>query len=94
VTEHVKRGATLHKDRDVSYEWDGIEDGNINSVWHCDECGDRLELRQRRGQELYVSIGCPCGAASLDVRIADILGCDVEEWDTKTADRLGRGDEP
>jgi hypothetical protein len=92
VTDHVKRGATKHTDREVSYEYNGIDGGHIVSVWCCEECGEPLELRYRAGNEAYAAIGCPCGAQSLDVRIADILQFEMEAWDTRTVSDLGRGE--
>jgi len=89
MSEHVKRGATRYEDREVTYEYDAEEP--INSVWCCTECGDRLELRQRQGQVDYVEVGCSCGAASLELRIADLLEFKMDEWDTVTVAELGRG---
>lgn len=91
MSEHVKRGATKHKNRDVSYDWNGPEGGQINSVWCCDECGDTLEVRQRAGKHAYVEIGCSCGASSLDLRISDLFEFEMESWDTVTVSELGRG---
>lgn len=88
MSEHVKRGATRHEDREVTYEYDAEDP--INSVWCCTECGDQLELRQRQGQVDYVEVGCSCGAASLDLRIADLLQFEMDEWDTVTVAELGR----
>jgi hypothetical protein len=90
MSEHVKRGATKHEDRDTSYEWDGVEDGRINSIWCCTECDEPLEVKQRRGLDAYISLECGCGAASLDLRVADILEFEIDEWDTKTVRNLGR----
>ena len=84
MSEHVKRGATKHEDRDVSAKWDGIDDGNINSVWACTECDSPLEVRQRRGLDAYISLGCDCGANSLDLRVADLLSFEMDSWDTDT----------
>lgn len=89
MSEHVKRGATRHENREVTY--DPLADDPINSVWCCTECGDELELRQRQRQVNYVEIGCSCGAASLDLRIADLLDFEMDEWDTVTVAELGRG---
>lgn len=81
MSEHVKRGAELHRDRPVGY--DMLEEEAIYGVWHCTECDDKLELRQRRGYHAYTEIGCSCGAVSLDLRIADILDIDVDLWETE-----------
>jgi len=89
MSEHVKRGATRYEDREITYEWDAEDP--INSVWCCTECGDTLELRQRQDQINYVEIGCSCGAASLELRIADLLQFEMPEWDTRTIAELGRG---
>lgn len=89
MSENVKRGATRHEGREVSYEWDA--DNPINPVWCCTECGDPLELRQRQEQVDYVEIGCPCGAAVLDLRLADVLQFSMDEWDTRTISDLERG---
>jgi len=89
MSDHVKRGATKHENREVSYEYDA--DDEIISVWCCTECGDRLEIRNRKGQVNYVEIGCSCGAESLDLRIADLLEFSMGSWDTTTSHKLGRG---
>jgi len=91
MTEHVKRGMTVHKDREIAYK--GRHDENpINSVYFCQKCEDKIEVRCRAAQANYVELGCGCGAVSIDLRIGDILGLDIEEWDTKLAHELGRGD--
>ena len=84
MSDHVKRGATLHTNRDTSTEWEGIDDGRINSEWKCVECGGAVKAKQRRGNDAYVSLECDCGAASLDLRIADVFDFEVEAWDNKT----------
>jgi hypothetical protein len=91
-TEHVKRGATKFTDRVIAYGWDGKNDDNINSVWICRECGDELEIRQRRGRHAYVSVGCSCGAESLDLRVSDLFEFKMKAWDTATVAELGRGE--
>jgi len=91
-TEHVKRGATKVTDRETEYDWSAREDGGINSVWVCRECNQPLEIRQRRGNDAYVSIECECCAESLDLRIADIFDFEMETWDTETVHKLGRGE--
>lgn len=88
MSDHVKRGAELHHDRPV--EKDVLEDNAIYAVWTCAECGDDLQLRQRRGQHAYTEIGCGCGAASLDLRIADLLDLDIEAWTTETIEERQR----
>jgi len=90
MTEHVKRGAKRRQDREVEY--DALADEPINSVWCCTECGDPLELRQRQGHVNYVEVGCSCGAATLSLRIADLLEFEMPEWDTETVASLGRGE--
>jgi hypothetical protein len=90
VSEHVKRGMEIQRGRPVKYEWEGIDDGNINSVWHCTECGDKLELRSRRGEDAYVEVGCGCGLVSLQLRIGGVIGLDIDEWESVTAQKLGR----
>ncbi len=92
MAEHVKRGATKFTDRDVSYGWNGKEDDSINSVWICEECDEPLEIRQRRGRHAYISIGCSCGAESLDMRVSDLFDFEMEAWDTATISELGRGE--
>ena len=82
MPEHVKRGATLHTERDTSKEWEGNEDGRINSEWRCVDCAGVVKAKQRRGLSAYISLECDCGAASLDLRVADILDFEVEAWDT------------
>lgn len=91
MNDHVKRGVELHRDRPVEY--DMLEENAIYGVWHCSECGEKLELRQRRGQHAYTEIGCDCGAASLDLRIADTLDLDIDEWDTELVEKERDGDE-
>lgn len=88
MSEHVKRGAELQKDRDVEYNI-SMHDA-ISGVWHCEQCGGKLELRQRTGRPAYTEISCECGAVSLDVRIADTLDLDIDEWDTKAPHELDR----
>lgn len=92
MSEHVKRGATKVTDRETEYGWSGPDDDYINSVWVCRECGEPLEIRQRRGREAYVSIECECCTESLDVRIADLFDFEMETWDTATVAELGRGE--
>ena len=92
MTDHVKRGATLHTDRDTSREWDGIDDGRINAEWRCVECDGIVKAKQRRGNNAYVSLECDCGAASLDLRIADVFDFEVDAWDTETVTPDERGD--
>jgi hypothetical protein len=84
MSKHIKRGAELHVDRDTSTEWGGIDDGRINSEWQCNDCGGNIKAKQRRGLDAYISLECDCGAASLDLRIADILDFEVDAWDTVT----------
>jgi len=91
MSDHVKRGAERHVDREVTY--DTMADDEINSVWCCTECGDELELRYRPASgHNYVSVGCSCGAESLDLRIADLLEFKMESWDTVVAHKLNRGE--
>lgn len=84
MSDHVKRGMMHFKDRGVTTDWEAIEDGNINSVVRCKECGEKIELRNRRGNEAYISLGCPCGAESLDVRIGGYIALDVDSWENDT----------
>jgi len=93
MTDHVKRGATLHTDRDTSTEWDGIDDGRINAEWQCVECDGIVKAKQRRGLDAYISLECDCGAASLDVRIADVFDFEIDVWDTVTIAEIGDADE-
>ena len=88
MSDHIKRGAERHTDRTITY--DTMDDDAINSVWCCTECGEPLEVRQRKSHA-YVSLGCPCGAESLDLRMADLLEFKMEAWDTKVVHKLGRG---
>jgi hypothetical protein len=82
MSDHIKRGATLHTERDTSTDWDSIDDGRINSEWCCKECGGNVKAKQRRGLNAYISLECDCGAASLDLRIADLLEFEIDAWDT------------
>lgn len=84
MTDHVKRGMKIHTDRSVTTEWDGMDDGNVNAVVRCTECGEKIEMRYRRGMDAYVELGCPCGARSLDLRIGGVVGLDIDEWDADT----------
>jgi hypothetical protein len=84
MSDHIKRGMELHTNRDTSTEWRGIDDGRLNSVWVCQECGGDLKAKQRRGNDAYVSLECECAAASVDLRIADTLQFEVETVDTET----------
>lgn len=86
MSEHVKRGAELYENRPIEYV--AADGDGIYAVWKCTECGEKLELRQRDGRHAYTEIGCGCGAASLDLRIADLLDLDIEAWDTETV--MGR----
>jgi len=88
--EHVKRGATLVEDEDIEYEWEGAEDGTIRGVYHCLECGEKLEVRERRGMETYVELGCGCGAVSLHLKIGVTIGLDIDQWQSKHPRDLGR----
>ena len=85
MSEHVKRGLTHHSDREVTTEWEGVEDGNIRSVIRCTECGEKIEMRERRGMENYVELSCPCGAESLDIRIGCLVGLDIDSWESDSS---------
>ena len=85
MSEHVKRGMTRHENRKVTTEYEGIDDGNINSVVRCKYCGQKIEMRNRRGMENYVELSCPCGAESLDIRIGCIVGLDIDSWEADTS---------
>jgi len=82
MSEHVKRGATKHTNRDMRTDWEGIDDEGVNSRWFCTECDAHLRIHQRRGLHAYITVECPCGAESLDLRVADIFDFEMETWDT------------
>ncbi|UBF23444.1 hypothetical protein HRTV-28_gp6 [Halorubrum tailed virus 28] len=84
MSDHVKRGLTHHTDREVTTEWDGMDDGNVNAVVRCTECGKKIEMRYRRGMDAYVELSCPCGAHSIDVRIGGVVGLDIDVWEADT----------
>jgi len=84
MKDHVKRGMKTHTDRSVTTEWDGLDDGNVNAVVRCTECGEKIEMRYRRGMDTYVELGCPCGARSVDLRIGGLIGIDIDEWEADT----------
>jgi len=92
MSEHVKRGANAHTNRDMSTEWKGIDDGRVNSQWICVECENHLRVHQRRGLDAYITIECPCGAESLDVRLADMFEFSMTAWDTETITEIGGDD--
>jgi len=74
--EHIRRGATL--ERDVDVPGDMSDDGFVLGEHYCTECDSQVYLRARSREAAYVRLGCDCGAASLALRIADVVEGDLE----------------
>jgi DNA-directed RNA polymerase subunit RPC12/RpoP len=83
MSEHVKRGMEIQKNRTTDTDWKGIDDDRINSEWQCEKCGGRIVAKQRRGRDAYVSLECDCALVSVDVRLAGVFDLDIPEWDTE-----------